>query len=159
MKLIIDIHEEDYKWVCEQNMGFELYKMIANGTPLTESDDCVSREAVIKLVKKGEYDITGKTDNEMFCEEVNKLPSVQPKRDKGEWIPIKSLKDIPQGKEILVCDCDGLIKIGYAVTYRFKGFDKEDDIRVSDSGGDRIKGIVAYMPLPKPYKADKGDKE
>ena len=42
-------------------------------------DDCVSREAVIELVKKGEYDITGKTDNEMFLEEVNKLPSVQPK--------------------------------------------------------------------------------
>lgn len=34
MQIVIEIPEEDYKWVCEQNMGFELYKMIANGTQL-----------------------------------------------------------------------------------------------------------------------------
>lgn len=73
-------------------------EVIANATPLTESDDCVSREAVIKLVKKGEYDITGKTDNEMFLEEVNKLPSVQPKQNKGDEEIIKETVESIWGK-------------------------------------------------------------
>ena len=109
MKLIIEIPEDLYKgieirdgaleteYVCD-----ELMKAVDNATPLEKHDeeviketvasiwgkppcdDAISREAVIKLVKKGEYDITGKTDNEMFLEEVNKLPNVQTKQDKGE---------------------------------------------------------------------------
>lgn len=139
----------------------DMYSKRNDDCPLVEiiePDDCVSREAILNELSKWDWqDLYLPIHFKELI--IDELPSVQPKRDKGEWIPIKSLKDIPQGKEILVCDCDGLIKIGYAVTYRFKGFDKEDDVRVSDSGGDRIKGIVAYMPLPKPYKADKGDKE
>ena len=53
-------------------------------TPLTESDDCVSREAVLNL-KREFYDPMG---NAMliYPSDVESLPSVQPKRDKGEWI-------------------------------------------------------------------------
>jgi hypothetical protein len=84
MKLIIDISEEDYKWVCEQNMGFELYKMIANGTPLAESDDCVSRQAVKEQMIKYGFHAPDMTVTE-FVEDILNLPSVQPNRDKGKW--------------------------------------------------------------------------
>ncbi len=51
MQIVIDISEEDYKWVCEQNMGFELYRMIANGTPLPKGHG--------RLIDADSLDISG----------------------------------------------------------------------------------------------------
>ena len=37
IELVIKISDENYKWVCDHvNMGYDLFKMIANGTPLPE---------------------------------------------------------------------------------------------------------------------------
>lgn len=102
MQIVIDIPEEDYKWVCDHvNMGYVyLFKMIANGTPLTESDDCVSRAELLKALDtwdKFGVDDTGhlfRLDNLSYphyepyihyrdvIKAVKGMPSVQSKRKK-----------------------------------------------------------------------------
>ena len=46
--------------------------------------DAISREDVIKLVECSGYDLQFRTDNADMCDDVRKLPSVQPSR-KGHW--------------------------------------------------------------------------
>ena len=111
MKIVIDIPEEDWKF-------------------LKESDGCRWSRAIIEGVANG----TPLPKNHVIA----------------EWHPIESLEEIPLEKSLLVCDCDGKIELGYAVRYKARFHDGSDDIRVSDWGGDRIKGIVAWMDLP-PY--------
>ena len=65
-------------------MSSLIIQSIANGTPLAESDDCVSRKA-IEEIKEIMTDINGDAVYVARMTDIRKLPSVQPKRDKGEW--------------------------------------------------------------------------
>ena len=60
-----------------------------------------------------------------------------------KWTPIKE-EFPPIGEDVLVCDIDGDIYL----THRLNCASLEcyDDI------GDKIKNIVAWCPLPEPYK-------
>lgn len=62
------------------------------------------------------------------------------------WVPMK--ERIPKaGKDILVCDIDGDIYYTHRSIVGGKSF-------YWDVGGDQIKNIVAWMPMPAPYQIE-----
>lgn len=99
MKIVVDIDEDLYNRIISTNhlIGFtdpmSCEIAIMHSIPLTESDDCVSREAVNILVDE----LARAISDERCCisrgrstatimQDILDLPSVQPKQDKGEWI-------------------------------------------------------------------------
>ena len=48
-------------------------------------EDAINREDVIALIQCSEYELQDRVDNDAMCDDVRKLPSVQPSR-KGHWI-------------------------------------------------------------------------
>ena len=65
---------------------------------------------------------------------------------KWKWTPIKE-EFPPIGEDILVCDIDGDIYLTHRVQY-YNSWECYNDM------GDKIKNIVAWCPLPEPYKAE-----
>lgn len=55
------------------------------------------------------------------------------------------------GKDVLICDIDGDIYLTHRVNITKTKF------AFYDVWGDRIKNIVAWMPLPKPYQEEAAD--
>lgn len=55
MKLVIDIPDEAYDWLVngfpDEEDGVCLLDIVKNGTPLSESEDCVSRQAVLEALR------------------------------------------------------------------------------------------------------------
>lgn len=104
MKMIIDVPEEAYDFLSTN------VDCIAQGTPLTVSDDVVSREVVttgneIEIIRKAKEDILSATNIETSKAEMEVLDDIlfrcwqmgwlnkyedEPMREKGEWIPIKT---------------------------------------------------------------------
>ena len=64
--------------------------------------------------------------------------------EKRRWIPItERLPDI--SKSVLICDIEGDIYLGHRTRYG----DYYPDLY-----NDRVKNVVAWQPLPEPYKED-----
>lgn len=80
IKLVIKISEMTYKklkWLCDSDIGIDspIDKAIANGIPLTESDDYVSRKAVLDIFR----DIHPLDYNtNAYVSQIKSLPNVQP---------------------------------------------------------------------------------
>ena len=80
IKLVIKISEMTYKklkWLCESDIGIDssIDKAIANGIPLTESDDYVSRKAVLDIfgdISPLDYNANA------YVRQIKSLPSVLP---------------------------------------------------------------------------------
>ena len=65
-------------------------------------------------------------------------------KEQHGWIPCKErLPDI--SKSVLICDIEGDIYLGHRTRYGDYYPDFYDD---------RIKNVVAWQPLPEPYKED-----
>lgn len=150
IELVIKIPEEIYKASKIIDVQYEdvvqmPLEVIANGTPLTESDDCVSREAVIDTLKKCEplidYDEHDRRVTYYEAEEVEfkirTLPSVQSKREKGEWInPIDRL---PNKSGLYLVSMGDLV-----TTLEFDGKHFRNALNTEFV-------VDAWLPLPKPY--------
>lgn len=61
---------------------------------------------------------------------------------KTKWISVKDNMPVV-GEEVLACDLDGDVYITYLHTDGKWGF---------DYNGNKIKNIIAWQPLPEPYK-------
>lgn len=99
--LRVEIEEEAYKQikgdsVCSNNneciiskssSAYYALNAMINATPLTESDDCVSRQALLRKMntKTHEYG-NGLGFRKEWVELINSMPPVTPKRKHGEWI-------------------------------------------------------------------------
>ena len=104
VKLITEISKSAYdtimaRSVLTPNEAAKAIDAILNSTPLTESDDCVSRQAVMELLNKRychKEPYERKEGNTVYkgydtyyminFDKLKALPSVLPKRKKGEWI-------------------------------------------------------------------------
>ena len=82
-------------------------------------------------------------------EVINGLPSTS--ENKGEWIPVS--ERLPEeGKNVLFCDIDNDIMLGYHLTYA------PATHFVERGAWEDVKNVRAWMPLPEPYRADmRGD--
>lgn len=85
MKLIIDIPNEVYDWLVngfpDEEDAVRLLDIVKNGTPLEESEDCVSLDAVIDVFDTWWMN-NHETDNaiDVLEEKLNALPHVTPKQ-------------------------------------------------------------------------------
>ena len=101
-------------------------------------EDCISREEVIKLLEKEDWadTVTG----------VLVLPLVQPQR---KWIPCS--ERLPNEFVDVLCNTDS--EEIFIATYLGKMNDGTDCF--DDNNGMMCEGnIIAWMPLPEPYKAE-----
>ena len=113
--------------------------------------DLIKREDAIIAIEWG-VECTAeewKKDGRALCaKKIRELPSVTPSRPTGHWIDIAEQKpDV--GISVLVCDIEDDIYLTHLT--------RAD--RFFDDSGNCIKNIVAWMPLPKPYKAEKESAE
>jgi len=102
----------------------------ANECPGFERDDC------FKL--KDEY--------RKEWESIKDLPSVKPE---AEWIPVS--EKLPDEKDYcLCCDKDGYITIGFVSKWSKQWCFDDPEVDID---------VIAWMPLPEPYKAESEDKK
>ena len=81
-KIMIEVDDNDIDDFIER--GIVRAEVARNAILITESNDCVSRQAVNKLYD--EFHPRLATRVYEFGEELKALPSVTPKREQGEWI-------------------------------------------------------------------------
>lgn len=85
MKAIITVDVPEHQIGQEVSVYFKDTMCVKSVcTPLTEPDDCVSREAVLDIF--GDIHPLDYNTN-AYVSQIKKLPSVQPKKKSGKWIP------------------------------------------------------------------------
>lgn len=116
---------------------------------MNRSDDTIRRQAAIDAVEKesqvdGAY---GYMDTKSIVDLLMDLPSVQ------RWIPVS--ERLPEEKkQVLVCDAYGFI---YTAECEVISDDEWLDWRWYESVEYRpMDDVVAWMPLPEPWKGEKG---
>lgn len=106
------------------------------------SDDCISRHKAIVA-------ITACDGKSAQIEAIEKLPSVTPQPKTGEWIPVS--ERLPEEKvEVLATTEWGSITI--AERYSANDYFIYEGATNADEDD-----IIAWMPLPKPYKAQESE--
>lgn len=117
-------------------------------------EDCISRAEVLKILEKEEF------KGDAIYEIEKKLPSVTPKAER--WIPCTErlpkdgdtyLVTIEYKGEVIGVDVASYSPVDGYIDKHWETFNdwKEDD--------DTCYHVSAWMPLPKPYKAESEDKE
>ena len=110
----------------------------------------IDADAMIDRLK--EWDTKDKTDKALYnftLNRINEQPTIQPE---PHWIPVTENCDcdLMDNEEVLVFQKDGTIngQIRHAMFYDFNGKKKF----VTWEEGITIYNVLAYMPLPEPYK-------
>jgi hypothetical protein len=103
--------------------------------------DLISRELAIELLENTIAMTKKEERRRNYCVELIKaMPSAEPR-----WIPVS--ERMPEdGQYVLFCDIDEDIMLGYHV----KG--RPDTHFSQDGSWEDMKNVLAWMPLPKPYK-------
>lgn len=144
--------------------GIETVKSVLKDLPTIEAgEDCISREYLksFEYINKGDFNSV-----ETIREWIDTAPSVIPKAKEGEWIPCS--ERLPnEGEVVLVCmrieshkaewEEQRSIEFGRISSdrYDYNGTGWE---WLNESGADYWQAdwnnsILAWMPLPKPWKA------
>lgn len=152
-------YEEMAENVAEKALDDFLYngKSIREWMQIIASEDCISRQQAIDKMQELEDE-----DNEMYgcsipegfdgkraIKALKTLPSVQPKLKTG-WIPVS--EGLPAFDEDVLVTNDRGIYVGWIdATDKIWRVDSESEYFMYD--------IVAWMPLPEPYKPTDSEKE
>ena len=135
IELVIKIPEEKLSLIKNKRYcglyDSDLYKPIANGTPLDESVDAISRQAVIDAIDKWVKNmgvLVALPVNEVtpLFESIHELPPVNPQPKVGHWI----VYDVHGHKACKCSECDK--DAGYPC------YDKYCSHCGSYNGGERI---------------------
>ena len=117
---------------CENTYDFA---RISNGK------DTVYRKDMIEMIQG--VPISSGTTKAMLMFRAKELPSAQPERKKGEWIPTKIAKP-PKAGQYLVTKQQKTGACQIATAHYNPSFDEW-------SGNGNFKKILAWQPLPSPY--------
>lgn len=107
----------------------------------------MTNDEAIEIIECGDiYNRWGKDGREVEKMAIKALKQ-EPKTD---WIPV--FERMPKdGQNVLFCDIDEDIMIGYHV----KG--EPDTHFMQDGSFEGMKNVKAWMPLPEPYKIERGE--
>jgi hypothetical protein len=119
------------------------------------SSDCISRQAAIDVAVEAADEWDGghsRNREEIITRKMRMLPSVQP-----HWIPCseclpedsdyRDLWETPDGA-VLWCKATGEIGIGWYY---------ESTKNWCDLWDNGVKDVIAWMPLPEPYKGEQNE--
>ena len=105
---------------------------------MNRMDDLISRQVAINLIKEYERDSTAPLDYVKIIEEVP-FVDVQPVRN---WIPVS--KDLPKTPIRVQVQLDN--------SWIITAYYDEGEWYDVPGDGEPIDGVLAWMPLPEPYK-------
>ena len=115
-----------------------------------ECEDAVSRFEVLRLIDYSSHDLNDAVDNRYMQNEIKQLPPVTPKQP--GWIPCCTEMP-PTGKNVLVTLVDGAVTDGI----RWKPQEGKWFL-LSDGVNGLDEDVLAWMPLPAPYRPEGDDK-
>lgn len=110
-----------------------------------------AKKMAIEALKRGPYFVISFDDDKLreLCQRAAEKLKEQFVNE-GVWqIMGATLPEV--GKDVLICDIDGSIYLTHRVNTTKTKF------AFYDAWGDKIKNIVAWMPLPKPYQEEAAD--
>jgi DNA-binding FrmR family transcriptional regulator len=109
--------------------------------------DAISRKAAIDAIWDG-------INMDIYTREVKEcleaLPSVTPKQKTGEWIPVS--ERLPKQGESVICQCRANIIKVLKLDADFDWYQDADHCYMNGF-------VIAWRPLPEPYKAESEGKE
>lgn len=146
-KLLMDmwntLHKECHKVVTEEN--YDIIKKAIQALEQEPCEDTVSRKAVLELIESWWL---GHTKEDDLATEVKALPPVTPTQ---RWIPVT--ERLPEEEqEVLFCVHTGGIYVGYIYMHPLLKFPMADCFIMEGE-------VVAWMPLPEPYRAESEGKK
>lgn len=114
--------------------------------------DLISRQAVLELATPVGTMYADMTEEMISADDVRKLPSVQPI---NKWIPVS--ERLPEDhKDVLICLSSDQICIGCYNSHRLPFSNNAIGWGASYTHNWCSNDVIAWMPLPEPYKAEKG---
>jgi len=126
----------------------KLYELLDMVEP-REREDAISRADTIEWLKRVTVTdgITFETGFKQILTDIQNMPSVTPKPKMGRWIPVS--ERLPEKyEEVIVTDVE--VSDTYQSQYIGNGYWECDN-------GAFTNRIIAWMPLPEPYKAESED--
>lgn len=159
-------YEEMSKKVAEKALDEFLYngKSIREWMQIITSEDAVSRQAVEEMIKaempeRGMWEIEGNKEKETVCEVcvdlMQKLSELPPGTlfSKGHWIPVSERLPEENGQYLVtVKNLTGYEQL-YNNVFECEFFEKDWIFK-----GWKDNKVIAWMPLPEPYKAESEEK-
>ena len=143
------------KWIAEfeledgdkmpehMDLTYKGIKLDFHCRPITECEDAISRQEVIETIKELNWRYNGHPGGEVYGA-IIELPSVRPKV--GHWISVHERLPEKNGNYLVTYESfDGTARI------RYEDVDHYGPDWLHES---KYKKVVAWMPLPKPYKAE-----
>ena len=133
-----------YPYVSKQKI--EADKMAIKALEQEPCEDAISRAEAIRVA-------SGYCHPANIAKELGELPPVLPEQNMGEWIPVS--ERLPEDeRDVLICNKNGDI----ALSRGSYSTEVENDFIWYTSGW-RFGKVIAWIPLPEPYKAESEDKE
>lgn len=156
---LIDVDKLIYQSHAQHIQPYINKKDIDNAPIVEIAEDCISREEVLRhrhVVQNNDW---------IGCcvvrvDEITKLPSVAPSynsvkselEQQTRWIPVTE-DTPPKGTICLWCNKQGSVFTS-AITYRSECSSYVGKHGYFSNGLENYGDIVAWMPLPQPYKAE-----
>lgn len=166
MKLLIDVDKDYYeiiKYNVEHGQEYKPFEIIANGIPYEKNGGLISREALLNEIMNAQEKL--KSDNDTIWERnrgyfkglawANRLiidaPTIEPQ---GEWFSVS--ERLPEGRinpntmdfEYVLCSTVW----NDVRPYKYGKPIGHDKAHFWHGGGIMDGAVIAWQPLPKPYK-------
>lgn len=104
----------------------------------------MTREEAINHIKYGLIEGNYPLPKEIGIEALKIAIKALEQELKTGWIPVRDTLPIV-GEDVLICDLDGDMYISYLHTDGRWGYDE---------CGNKLKNIIAWLPLPEPYESE-----
>ena len=116
------------------NQGYEMGLKESRSEIPNTCGDAISRKAVLDLAEWFDLNQQHFTVANLI-DEVENMPSVAPQQRTGRWIPVS--ERLPEKDDLYLVYFDGEYNLVYF-----------------SNGAFSYSGVIAWMPLPEPYKAE-----
>ena len=124
-------------------------------------NDLISRQAAIDAIRASTLKYTGFMEMEMYTDDdaveaIEDLPSAEPEQ---QWIPCSEMEPKKSGRYLCAHSGTGIVSPDYYTTQEQAEelfADPEDEyLDLEEYIGWTSKNVIAWMPLPEPYRAER----